>query len=176
VIQTNFTLRSEVAEGLTKASEVGFCLTSMYLMEKTDKAPEKVTRSEWLHIRLTPDELKKISGNHQRTTSRELSAFARKRLLEEPLTYYTRNVSLDEGLLELVRLRKELNAIGHNLNQQTKKLNSFTVTPGLGVMVENIKLLREQLDQKLKEINHNINHLAKQWLQGSIAEKVSKGR
>lgn len=145
-------------------------------MENSDKASKKITRSEWLHIRLTPDELQKISGNHQRTTSRELSAFARKRLLEEPLTYYTRSASMDEGLQELVQLRKELNAIGNNLNQQTKKLNSFMATPGLGVMVESIKLLREQLDTKLKEINNGINHLAKQWLQGSIAEKVSKGR
>jgi uncharacterized phage infection (PIP) family protein YhgE len=145
-------------------------------MENSDKASKKIRRSEWLHIRLTPDELQKISGNHQRTTSRELSAFARKRLLEEPLTYYTRSASMDEGLQELVQLRKELNAIGNNLNQQTKKLNSFTATPGLGVMVESIKLLREQLDTKLKEINNSINHLAKQWLQESIAEKVSKGR
>ncbi|SHL95658.1 plasmid mobilization protein [Mucilaginibacter sp. OK098] len=144
-------------------------------MENSDKASKKITRSEWLHIRLTPDELQKISGNHQRTTSRELSAFARKRLLEEPLTYYTRSASMDEGLQELVQLRKELNAIGNNLNQQTKKLNSFTATPGLGVMVDSVKLLREQLDAKLKEINNSINHLAKQWLQGSIAEKVSKG-
>lgn len=143
-------------------------------MENSDKPVGRVKRSEWLHIRLTHDELQKISGNHQRTTSRELSAFARKRLLEEPLTYYTRSASMDEGLQELVQLRKELNAIGNNLNQQTKKLNSFTATPGLGVMVESIKLLREQLDTKLKEINNSINHLAKQWLQGSIAEKVSK--
>src|ERR1700712_69923 len=100
-------------------------------MENSDKASKKITRSEWLHIRLTPDELQKISGNHQRTTSRELSAFARKRLLEEPLTYYTRNASMDKGLQELVQLRKELNAIGNNLNQQTKKLNSFAATPGL---------------------------------------------
>jgi len=145
-------------------------------MGNSDKASKKITRSEWLHIRLTPDELKTISGNHQRTTSRELSAFARKRLLEEPLTYYTRNASLDEGLQELVQLRKELNAIGNNLNQQTKKLNSFTVAPGLSVMVESIKTVREQVNKQLTEINNAINQLAKQWLQGSPAEKVSKGR
>jgi len=145
-------------------------------MGNSDKASKKITRSEWLHIRLTPDELKTISGNHQRTTSRELSAFARKRLLEEPLTYYTRNASLDEGLQELVQLRKELNAIGNNLNQQTKKLNSFTVAPGLSVMVESLKTVREQVNKHLTEINSAINQLAKQWLQGSTVEKVSKGR
>ena len=145
-------------------------------MGNSDKASKKITRSEWLHIRLTPEELKTISGNHQRTTSRELSAFARKRLLEEPLTYYTRNVFLDEGLQELVQLRKELNAIGNNLNQQTKKLNSFTVAPGLSVMVESLKPVREQVNKQLTEINSAINELAKQWLQGSTVEKVSKGR
>ena len=145
-------------------------------MGNSDKASKKITRSEWLHIRLTPDELKTISGNHQRTTSRELSSFARKRLLEEPLIYYTRNASLDEGLQELVQLRKELNAIGNNLNQQTKKLNSFTVAPGLSVMVESLKPVREHVNKQLTEINNAINQLAKQWLQGSTAEKVSKGR
>jgi len=145
-------------------------------MENSDKTSKKITRSEWLHIRLTPDELKTISSNHQRTTSRELSAFARKRLLEEPLTYYTRSASLDEGLRELVQLRKELNAIGNNLNQQTKKLNSFTVAPGLSVMLERLKPVREQVNKQLTGINNAINQLAKQWLQGSTAEKVSKGR
>lgn len=145
-------------------------------MENTNKAPEKVRRSEWLHIRLTPDELQKISANHERTASRELSAFARKRLLEEPLTYYTRNTSLDEGLQELVRLRKELNAIGNNFNQLTRKLNSFTATPGLAVMTEALKLVKEKVDGQLTQINNSINQLARQWLQGSTAEKVSKGR
>src|ERR1700748_3232099 len=118
-------------------------------MENPEKTTEKVRRDQWLHIRLTQDELKKISDNHQRTTSRELSAFARKRLLEQPLTYYTRNASLDKGLAELVQLRKELNAIGNNLNQQTKKLNSFTTAPGMNVLLESLKLLREQVDRKL---------------------------
>lgn len=145
-------------------------------MENPDKTVKKVLRSQWLHIRLTPDELEKISGNHQRTTSRELSAFARKRLLEEPLTYYTRNASLDEGLQELVRLRRELNAIGNNLNQLTRKLNSFTATPGLTAMSEALKLVREKVEGQLTQINNGINQLARQWLQGSTAEKVSKGR
>jgi hypothetical protein len=145
-------------------------------MENPGKTTEKVKRDKWLHIRLTSDELKKISDNHQRTTSRELSAFARKRLLEQPLTYYTRNASLDKGLAELVQLRKELNAIGNNLNQQTRTLNSFTAAPGMNVLLESLKLLREQVDRKLREINIQINQLARQWLQGSTAEKVSKGR
>lgn len=145
-------------------------------MENPDKTVKKVLRSQWLHIRLTPDELQKISGNHQRTTSRELSAFARKRLLEDPLTYYTRNASLDEGLQELVRLRRELSAIGNNLNQLTRKLNSFTTTPGLTAMSEALKLVREKVDRQLTQINNGINQLGRQWLQGSTAEKVSKGR
>jgi len=145
-------------------------------MEDAGKPVEKVRRTSWLHIRLTPDELQQISGNHRRTTSRELSAFARKRLLEEPLIYYTRSASLDEGLKELVQLKKELKAIGNNLNQQTKKLNSFTATLGVQVMAESLKLLREQVDGKLTAINACINQLAKLWLQGSSAEKVSKGR
>lgn len=96
--------------------------------------------------------------------------------MEEPITYYTRNASLDEGLQELARLRKELNAIGNNLNQQTRKLNSFTATPSLTAMHEVLKLVREKLNGQLIQINNNINQLAKQWLQGSTAEKVSKGR
>jgi hypothetical protein len=145
-------------------------------MENPNKPIEKVKRDKWLHIRLTPDELRKISDDHQRTTSRGLSAFARKRLLEQPLTYYTRNASLDKSLSELVQLRKELNAIGNNLNQLTRKLNSFTATPGLIAMSDALKLVREKVDGQLMQINNSINQLATQWLQGSTAGKVSKGR
>ncbi|MFD0792078.1 plasmid mobilization relaxosome protein MobC [Mucilaginibacter litoreus] len=144
-------------------------------MENPVKPPDKVRRTEWLHIRLTPDEMKQINADQQRTSSRELSTFARKRLLEAPLTYFNRNASLDEGLLELVRLRKELNAVGNNLNQLTKKLNSFTATPGLMAVREALQLIREELDGKMEEIRDRMNELGVKWLQGSTVEKVLKG-
>jgi len=145
-------------------------------MENPVKPPDKVRRIEWLHIRLTPDELKQISAEHQRTSSRELSAFARKRLLDAPVTYFTRNASLDEGLQELVRLRKELNAVGNNLNQLTKKLNSFTAAPGPMAGDEALKLISGELDSKIREIKDCLNKLGVKWLQGSTVERVSKGR
>lgn len=145
-------------------------------MAGVKKQKDKVRRTEWLHIRLTQDEYNKISDDHKKTTSRELSAFARKRLLEKPVTYYTRNQTIDEGLRELTLLRNELSAIGSNFNQMVKKLNSFTSTPGLLMMTEGYNLVKNQLDVKMEDIRKRINQLAEKWLRESTLEKTSGGR
>jgi hypothetical protein len=156
VIQTDF----------CKASEVGFW---MLVMGKDNKAK----RTCWLHVRLTPAEAAKINKNFERTTCREMSAYVRKRVLEQPVTYYTRNHSIDSGLRELAKLRRELNAVGNNFNQLVKKLNSFDRAPGLVMLSGGYAMIKKDVDRKIGEIHLRINQLAGQWLQESAAGKTS---
>ncbi len=74
-----------------------------------------------LHVRFTPKEFEKINSRFAKTTCRKISEYSRNILLGKPVTFYTRNQSLDEFMLEMIRLRKELNHIGHNFNQAVKK-------------------------------------------------------
>src|SRR2546428_2648091 len=85
-------------------------------MEKDD---EKRTRQ--LRIQLKPKEYNQINEQFKKTTCQHLSDYTRKILLNKKITIYHRNQSLDEFMEEMILLRKELNAIGINLNQLMKR-------------------------------------------------------
>jgi predicted metalloprotease with PDZ domain len=86
---------------------------------------EKINRSELLQVRLTPKESEKINNKFSNSTSRNLSDFVRKILLDKPITVKTRNQSLDDFMKEMIALRNALNAIGNNYNQVVKRLHSL---------------------------------------------------
>ena len=73
-------------------------------------------RIKWLHIRLKPEEYTKIQNTFSKTTCRKLSDYARKILLEKPVTATIRDQSLDDFMAEMMRLRTELKSIGNNFN------------------------------------------------------------
>jgi len=78
---------------------------------------EDENRSKWLKIRLKPSEQQTLNRRYQKTTFQNLSEYGRAMILGEPVTVLHRDRSMDEVLEELALLRRELNAIGNNLNQ-----------------------------------------------------------
>ena len=94
---------------------------------------KKEVRKKWLHIRLNETELNIINSNWQKTTTRELSDYARRVLLKKPVTFNHRNQSADEILAEMIRLKAELHAIGNNFNQAVHKLHTLDTIPQIRI-------------------------------------------
>jgi hypothetical protein len=120
-------------------------------------------RSRIIGIRLTPQEYAEINSRFKTTTSRKLSDYLRHVLLNGSVTIRTRNQSLDDFMAEMIQLRRELHAVGNNLNQSVKKLDSFR---------DNMELLPwiiahgAQVKRYLKlveEIKNRINQMADKW-------------
>src|SRR5436190_10069248 len=86
---------------------------------------EKTNRTKLLQVRLTPHEFQKIYEGCSHSTCNKLSDYARKKLLNKPITVYHRNKSLDDFMTELAVLIKELNALGNNYNQVVKRLHTL---------------------------------------------------
>ena len=126
---------------------------------------KKQKRTKWVHVRLTPDEYKKIDDRFSATTCRKISDYARKLLLQKPVTIYTRNESLDDFMTEMILLRNELNALGNNYNQVVKKMHTLEHLHEFKSWV----LLNEQQQQRLLlkvgEIKEKINSISDKWLQ-----------
>lgn len=126
---------------------------------------KKINRTVWLHIRLTPDEYRKISDRFLASTSRKISDYSRKILLLKPVTFYTRNQSLDILMGELILLRNELNALGNNYNQVVKKMHTLDhLTDFKPWLVLNEKQ-QQSLLAKVSEIKDKINTMSDKWLQ-----------
>ncbi|MES2649383.1 MAG: plasmid mobilization relaxosome protein MobC [Bacteroidota bacterium] len=125
---------------------------------------ETPIRNKILHVRFTPLEWIIVQKKFEQSTCRKVSEFVRKRLLDKPVTIYHRNKSLDDFATEMVLLRRELNAIGINYNQQVKRLNSmndYTEVKKWFIMHSPTEQL---LLKKVEEINAKIAQINDQWL------------
>jgi hypothetical protein len=125
---------------------------------------QKDNRTHWLHVRLKPEEYNLLQKNLSQTTCRKMSEYARRILLGKPITTAYRNRSLDEFMGEMIRLRKELNALGNNFNQAVKKLHALDRTAGFKTWLVTCEAEKKMLLNKVDEIKSRINQIADQWL------------
>lgn len=93
-------------------------------MEKTGKV-----RDRWVNVRMNQEEFDKLETNRKKTTERSNSDYIRKVATDQPVKSLSRNASQDALTNELIRLRKELNAVGQNLNQAVRKLHTLKMIP-----------------------------------------------
>lgn len=133
-------------------------------------------RTEWIHIRLTPAEASKINERFRKTAYKDLSSYIRKVLLCKPVTIVIRNQSFDQFIQEMILLKNELSAIGNNLNQIARKINSYAATPSLKLLMESYRLMKDSVDTKITGIKIKLNQFSDSWLQGSSADEVSGER
>ncbi|WP_018615745.1 plasmid mobilization protein [Segetibacter koreensis] len=122
-------------------------------------------RTKWLHVRLKPEEYIKINKLYSTSTCRKLSDYARKILLEKPVTTTYRNQSLDDLMAETIKLRNELNSIGNNFNQAVKRLHTLQQIPEFRHWILAYELDKKLLLNKVDEIKNNIQKIAEKWLQ-----------
>jgi predicted GNAT family acetyltransferase len=126
---------------------------------------QKNNRDQWIHLRLTAAEYKKMKTGFTNSTKQKLSEYLRAILLDKPITVYTRNQSFDDFLAEMILLRNELKAIGNNFNQSVRKLNAMQDERELkawALLNENSKQI---MQQKVDEINQKIAQIFMQWSQ-----------
>ena len=115
-------------------------------------------------IRFSPEEFEKIYKSYKRTTRRRLSEYFRFIMLGKPITVYTRYQSLDNFQTELMLLKNELKAIGNNLNQVVKKLNSMDSFPEVKIWQLEHEKRRVDYMEKVNQINSKIGQISEQWL------------
>ncbi len=101
----------------------------------------------------------------QKTTDKDVSSYLRKVALQKPVTVKYRNESADDFLLDMLNLKKELNAIGNNFNQTVHKLHILDKIPEFRVWVQQYDGLQKTLISKVEEIKLRMNQLYDQWLQ-----------
>lgn len=126
---------------------------------------KKEVRNKWLHIRLNESEYSAISNHWQKTTSKELSDYARKVLLKKPITVNYRNQSADELLSEMIRLKNELHAIGNNYNQAVHKLHTLDTVPQIKIWLAANEILKSSFLKKAEEIRLQMIQLYEVWSQ-----------
>lgn len=136
-------------------------------MERNDESTQQANRQRKVTVRFTNEEYERLDNALKKTTFRKLSYYVRAILFNRKVTVYERNKSLDEFMEEVVLLRTELNRIGNNFNQVTRKINSAKDSGELRAMAVISSAMQQKLLDKISEIQGHINKFSDQWLQRS---------
>jgi hypothetical protein len=129
------------------------------------KKQENEVRNKMVVVRMNETEFEQAEKFRKKTTERYLSTYVRKLSLQKPLTVKHRNESADDFLLDMLNLKKELNAIGNNFNQAVHKLHLLDKIPEFRVWINQYDGLQNVLISKVEEIKLRMNQLYEQWLQ-----------
>lgn len=117
----------------------------------------------WISFRVKPEQYEKIHNLFSKSTYRKLSEYARNVLLQKPVVFRTRNESADQFLIEMLLLKKELNAIGNNYNQAIKKLHTLNHIEEVKEWITKHERLHEAFLQQTVAILQKLNEIHRQW-------------
>jgi hypothetical protein len=126
---------------------------------------KKQVRTSSVKFLLTTGEFVRLEKNWKKTTIRKRSEYLRRLIFNKSITCLVRNQSLDEFMVEMVRLRKELNAIGVNFNQTVHQLHTLDDVPRMRSWLQAFNKDKNVLFGKIDEIKMRINAMSDLWLQ-----------
>jgi hypothetical protein len=124
---------------------------------------ENEIRSRKLTLCLNAKEYQLMLDSFQRTTCRNLGEYIRKMVLSKPIRVNVRNESLDELMIELIKLRSDLNRITENVDAPLRWPLIADLKSGIGPDHKDEPIQRLLL--LAGQINKHITGLAKTWLQ-----------
>ncbi|TCD03132.1 plasmid mobilization relaxosome protein MobC [Pedobacter psychroterrae] len=130
---------------------------------KKSPEPEKIL-TRVLRIRLTDAGFHRLEKISTSSDCRTIGEAARKILSKEKITLFYKDITLNSAMEELALIRKELRAIGININQITKAFHSDKRVPSQNIQVTKIIKLYETVEGKTDTLLLLINRLAEKWL------------
>ena len=136
------------------------------MARKKSADPEKIL-SRVLRIRLTDAAFNRLEKISKSSDCRTVGEAARKILSKEKITLFYKDITLNSAMEELALVRKELRAIGININQITKAFHSDKREQSQIIQVSKVMQLYEQVEAKTDTLLKIINRLAEKWLLGS---------
>jgi hypothetical protein len=135
-----------------------------------EKQEEK--RSRRLIVRFKPAEFELIEKRFKKTLFRKLSEYSRNVLLEKSITVSYRDKGMDDVLEELILLRRELNAIGNNLNQAVYQINAAHGHADGRLWANLLGVITGRVEPAISQIKESMNQYAEIWSQKLRAAKA----
>ncbi|KAF2340397.1 plasmid mobilization protein [Flavobacterium tistrianum] len=126
---------------------------------------EILNRTRIAAVRFTAAEYAALERRFKTTACRQMSEYLRSCLLNKPIIVKHRDASLDEFMLEFIRLRKELSALGNNFNQSVRRLHAMQHNDELRQWISEAESQRERLLAQTESIARMTEKMTRRWLQ-----------
>ncbi len=129
--------------------------------EKSINNLEKV-----ITVRISQRFFDSLEEKRKKTNCQSVSEMVRAILYKEKIMFYYTDASLNSTAIELAGIRKELNQIGHNINQVTKSFH--TADSSSQKMFYALKGAEEfkRIEVKVDKLLIMVGEISKKWLQG----------
>lgn len=118
-----------------------------------------------LQTRVTQAVYQRLELLQKQSNCRSLGELTRRILSKEKIVVFQRDASLDAPMEELTQIRKELKAIGVNINQVTRQFHSESESNRK--VVHALKVLEQynKVGDRVEALLKMVNTLSKKWLQ-----------
>lgn len=120
-----------------------------------------------LRIRIDKATLEKLQRIVKESDCRNPCAAARKILTGERINVFYRDDRMTGVMEELALIRREIRAIGININQQTHYFHSTSSTSEKWFYVNKTLIQYKMIEDKIDSLLRIVNQLSIKWLQGS---------
>ncbi|MEZ4945124.1 MAG: plasmid mobilization relaxosome protein MobC [Cyclobacteriaceae bacterium] len=115
-------------------------------------------------VRVSDRYYKRLEEIKKNSNCQYIGEVARRILYREEIVWYHKDASMDSTVAELTLIRKELNAIGININQITRHFHSADI-PNQKIF-HALKIVDEykKVGQKLEKVMSVTSEITKKWL------------
>lgn len=126
--------------------------------------PEEVL-SRVIRARVTETVYKRLEQTSKNSDCCSVGRLARKILSREKITFFHKDMTMNATMEELALIRKELRAIGVNINQITRSFNQDKAGTHRAFYVLKVADQYKKIDENVEKLLTIISRLAERWLQ-----------
>jgi hypothetical protein len=116
-------------------------------------------------MRVSESQFKKLEQIRENSNCQSLGEVVRKILQRQRILYFHKDVSLNGPMEELSSIRKELKAIGININQLTRSFNISRHEAQKTFFILKVAERYEKVEKKVDRLLIIISQLSAKWLQ-----------
>ena len=129
------------------------------------KADPSVKLAHKVTIHLSQPYYEKLERWLSHSNCRTVSELVRAILYREQINWYHKDASLESTAIELAAIRKELNAIGKNINQITHSFHTADIPNQKMFHALRVADEYKKVGQKVDELLRMVSEISKTWLQ-----------
>lgn len=114
-------------------------------------------------VRFDEKTYNKLKSQVQQSNASTVGELVRKIVTNEKVTFFVKDISMEEPTAALIKMRKEINAIGVNINQLTEICHTTdSVEQKFDSMLKVAELYR-QVAEKVGEVWKQVNEMSLKW-------------
>lgn len=157
---------SGLQSGWEGAAELApFWFFNYLLMPRRKSVKPEEVLSHVIRARVTETVYKRLEQLSKNSDCYSVGRLARKILSKEKITVFHKDRTMNVTMEELALIRKELRAIGININQITRSFNQDKAETQRAFYVLKVADQYKKVDEKVEQLLTIISKLAERWLQ-----------